>query len=105
MNKEEIIKETKGLGQYIYENTEGVSYEAAMHIGAELVCIGYRRQSETVKEFVKKLKDHFNNLEYNANTKRKTVSVDELREQMDWILHTVAIQSIEDIEREMLEEI
>ena len=58
-----------------------------------------------IKEFVKKLKDHFNNLEYNANTKRKTVSVDELKEQMDWILHTVAIQSIEDIEREMLEEI
>lgn len=105
MNKEETINRTKELGQYIYKNTHDIPYDVAMRIGAELACVGYCQQNTIIKEFVEKLKNHFNNLEYNANTKRKTVSVDELREQMDWILHTVAIQSIEDIEKEMLEEI
>lgn len=49
-----------------------------------------------IEKFSEELIKRFNDLEYQANTPRKTVKVDELRAQMDWILHEVAVNTIKE---------
>ena len=61
-------------------------------------------KSEAYKEFAEKLKEEFLNLQYNAKTNRKTVKIEELKEQMDWLLHTVAIETLENLLKEMVGE-
>lgn len=59
---------------------------------------------KAIKEFAEQLKKDFCDLEFNANTERKTVRVSELREQMDWVLHTVSIEIINNLVNEMTKE-
>lgn len=61
-------------------------------------------KSEAVKEFAERVKESFFNLEYKANTNRKTVKLEELKEQMEWVLHTVAIGTIDNLVKEMVGE-
>ncbi len=61
-------------------------------------------RAEAIKEFAERLKKSFNDLEYQANTTRKTIRIEELREQMDWVLHSVAIEDIDDLVKEMVGE-
>ncbi len=61
-------------------------------------------RAEAIKEFAERLKKDFYDLEFNANTERKTVRVSELRDQMDWVLHTVSIEIINDLVKEMTED-
>lgn len=61
-------------------------------------------KQEAIKEFAEQLKKDFCDLEFNADTERKTVRVSELRDQMDWVLHTVSIEIINDLVKEMTEE-
>lgn len=58
-----------------------------------------------LKRFTQKLKESFKDTEYRAKTERKTISVEELKAQMDWILHEVVINTInETLERFIGEE-
>ena len=61
-------------------------------------------KSEAYKEFAEKAKKEFLNLQYNAKTDRKNVKIEELKEQMDWLLHTVAIETVENLLKEMVGE-
>ena len=61
-------------------------------------------KAEAYKEFAKKLKEEFLNLQYNAKTDRKNVKIEELKEQMNWLLHTVAIETVENLLKEMVGE-
>ena len=61
-------------------------------------------KSEAIKEFAEKAKETFLNLQYNAKTDRKTVKIEELKEQMDWLLHKVAIEMLENLLKEMVGE-
>ena len=56
-----------------------------------------------VQKFAEELIERFNDLEYNANTPRKTVKVDELREQMDWMLHEVVPNTIREFTEKYVE--
>lgn len=60
-------------------------------------------KSEAYKEFAERVKKEFKNLEYQAKTKRKTVSIDELNSQMDWVLHEVALKTIDNLGKELTE--
>lgn len=60
------------------------------------------KPNEAIKEFAEKAKENFLNLQYNAKTDRKTVKIEELKEQMDWLLHTVAIETVENLLKEMV---
>lgn len=60
--------------------------------------------AEACKEFTERLKEHFKALEYNAKTDRKTVKVEELKEQMDWAFHTVTIETIDNLLKEIVGE-
>lgn len=57
-----------------------------------------------IKKFAAELIEKFNDLEYNANTPRKTVKVDERRSQMDWILHEVVTDTIKEFAEKCVEE-
>lgn len=61
-------------------------------------------KTEAIKEFAEKAKETFLNLQYNAKTDRKTVKIEELKEQMDWLLHKVAIEMLENLLKEMVGE-
>lgn len=61
-------------------------------------------KAEASKEFAEKLKEEFLNLQYNAKTNRKTVKIEELKEQMDWLLHTVAIETLDNLLKETIGE-
>lgn len=61
-------------------------------------------KAEAYKTFAEKLKEEFLNLQYNANTDRKNVKIEELKQQMDWLLHTVAIETVENLLKEMVGE-
>lgn len=61
-------------------------------------------KAEAYKTFAEKLKEEFLNLQYNAKTDRKTVKIEELKEQMDWLIHKVAIETVENLLKEMIGE-
>ncbi len=61
-------------------------------------------KAEAYKTFAENLKEEFLNLQCNAKTNRKTVEIEELKEQMDWLLHTVAIETLENLLKEMVGE-
>ena len=58
-----------------------------------------------IENFSEELIKRFNDLEYRANTPRKTIRVDELKSQMDWILHEVAINTIKEFTEKFMEEV
>lgn len=61
-------------------------------------------KTKAYKEFAERLKEEFLNLQYNAKTNRKTVKIEELKKQMDWLLHTVAIETLDNLLKEMVGE-
>lgn len=61
-------------------------------------------KAEAYKEFAEKAKENFLNLQYNAKTDRKNVKIEELSNQMNWLLHAVAIETVENLLKEMVGE-
>lgn len=61
-------------------------------------------KAEAYKEFTEKAKKEFLNLQYNAKTNRKTIKIEEVKEQMDRLLHTVAIETVDNLLKEMVGE-
>lgn len=60
-------------------------------------------KKQAVREFAEKLKESFNSLEYaSSKTKRKTLNVDVVKSQMDWVLHEVTAKEIDDLVKEMV---
>lgn len=58
-------------------------------------------KSEAIEEFVEKLKMQVASLEYNAKTPRKTVPVQTLYEQINWILKDIIPKTIDGVLKEM----
>lgn len=67
-------------------------------------CIKANIKIEAIKEFVEILKKHIKSLEYNANTPRKTITVQMLYDQINWILKEVMPQTIDGALKEMVGE-
>lgn len=59
-------------------------------------------KAEAYKEFAEKAKENFQNLEYSADTDRKTVKVEEMKEQINWVLHSVAAETLDNILEELV---
>lgn len=55
----------------------------------------------TRKEFAERLKKYFNSLDFRVNTHRKTVSVETLHAQVEWVLRDVVIETIDAALKEM----
>lgn len=61
-------------------------------------------ETQAVEQFAERLKEKFNDTEYRAKTKRKTISVEELKAQMNWILHEVVVKNIDETLKEFINE-
>ena len=58
-------------------------------------------RTEAIKEFAEGLKNRIDNLEYTANITRKTVPVETLFTQVNWVLHEVVPETIDNLAKEM----
>ena len=56
------------------------------------------------REIFAEIEKKIHSMHYNANTKRKTVKVEELKEQIDWVLHEVIPNMIADLAKKYMEE-
>ena len=59
-------------------------------------------KAESVKEFAEMLKKHIFCMEYRAETKRKTVSIEKVKELIAWILTKVVIDTVDKTVEEMV---
>lgn len=60
-------------------------------------------RAEAITEFAERLKTAFKQMEYTADIKRKTVTLEELICQANWILREASIDVIDDLLIEMTE--
>ena len=60
---------------------------------------GYRKASDVAREIFEEIEKALSSMQYNANTPRKTVTVEELKEQVDWVLHEVVPNRIADLKK------
>lgn len=66
---------------------------------------GFRlAKTEAIKEFAEKLKESISNMEYRANVQRKTVSVETLYTQVNWVFREIVPKTIDAFVKEMTEE-
>ena len=67
------------------------------HLSLSLFKEGYRNKSDVVREIYEGIRKTLASMEYKTNTSRKTVRVEELIEQMDWVLHCVVPCAISEV--------
>jgi hypothetical protein len=56
-------------------------------------------KTEVAREIFEEIEKAISNLEYRANTPRKTVRVEELKAQVDWVLHEVVPKTIAELKK------
>ena len=93
------------VGVLSYRNGEecfdGLSFEEFIN---EHPTADVAPRSEVAREIFAEIEANINALEYNARTPRKTVSVDELKAQMDWVLREVIPGTLAKIKQKYTEE-
>ena len=67
---------------------------------AKELIVQYQRNA--IEDFEERLKRRFRNLEWKANTTRKTMAIEEVKEQIQWILQDVCIETITELAKEMV---
>ena len=60
-------------------------------------------RAKAIKEFAERLKESISNMEYTANIKRKTVSVETLYTQVNWVFHEIVPKTIDKLVKELAE--
>ena len=63
-----------------------------------------KAKTEVAREIFEEIERRISDLEYNARTPRKTVSVDELRAQINWVMHEVIPATIAELKKKYTEE-
>ena len=97
---EKVVKENEKLQYYNDKLSQGIYYGNGEQFCNRLKLAEQEARKETAREICEKIKSRFNASEYRTNTKRKTIKVEELCEQMDWVLHKVGINIIDEIAKE-----
>ena len=96
-NAVDLIKRQRAeiakLEEYIYRCKSGEEYWVK--------CL-LERPNESVKEFAERLKKNILCMEYIAETKRKTVSIEKVKELIAWILTKVVIDTVDKTVEEMV---
>ena len=60
-------------------------------------------KAEVARGIFEEIDEKIASMKYNANTPRKTVKVEELKEQVDWVLHTVIPQTLAELKKKYTE--
>ena len=79
---------------------EAVDFDAT---AAKMVAKGYQKSSDVAAEIFADIKQKIADLEYNAKVPRKTVTVETLMEQVNWVLHEVVPETLDEIEKKYTE--
>ena len=74
-------------------------------IGNALAAKGYRKSTDVARENFEEIEDAIADLEYRANTPRKTVKVEELKAQVNWVLDEVIPQTLAKLKKKYTEEV
>ena len=61
-------------------------------------------RAEAIREFLAAIEDAISNLEYNVKLKRKTVTVDMLLDQVNWVLHTIIPRRIKQVAADLIDD-
>lgn len=112
MNKqiEEMREDISSADQEYRQLCEGRKCRECFYFSADMVCEsqfiaeklhakGYRKASEVAREIFAEIEKRISTLEYQANTPRKTVKTEELKAQVNWILHEVVPQTIAELKK------
>lgn len=73
------------------------------NIASLIIAHGYCKASEVAEEIFEEIEKALSNARYISKTSRKTVKVEELKEQAEWILHEAVLQIIEPIKKKYAE--
>ena len=66
--------------------------------------LGYRKAADVAEEIFADLEKKIADMEYVVRTSRKTVTVEELINQMNWLLHEVVPETIAELKKKYTEE-
>lgn len=100
----EEIKDLEADYDRVYEQAEADIHANMADGGTSCHWCMDKTKADTIKMVQRVLKESFEVLEYDANINRKTVKVEELYDQVNWVLHEVVPNRIDDVVRELLEE-
>jgi hypothetical protein len=108
MNRDKQLEEMRPLademGKAISNEYERRVLADERKLEAVLKENGWRKASEVASEIFEEIEKSIANLEYSANTPRKTVKVEELKAQVDWILHEVLPKTLAKLKKKYTEE-
>jgi hypothetical protein len=85
------------------DTTNSMNYGFGGWYAKELYAKGYVKASDVAEEIFAEIEKYIANLEYQANTQRKTVRVEELKAQCDWILHEVIPKALAELKKKYTE--
>lgn len=68
---------------------------------AEVKFLKNKIRAEAIKEFAERLKEAFSDLEFEYDPKVRTVKVEEVKSLMDWALHKISIETIQDVAKDI----
>jgi ATP phosphoribosyltransferase len=107
---DEIVREKRELfeeNKWLTEENERLREKADRNLENLKAVLEERNENtivaDTVKEMKERVKERIADMEYNANIQRKTVSKEELLEQVNWVFHEVVPNTIDQIAKEMME--
>ena len=58
-------------------------------------------KAEAIKEFAERLKEAFSDLEFEYDPKLRIVKVEEVKSLVDWALHKISIETIQDAAKDI----
>ena len=61
-------------------------------------------KTEVAREIFAEIKERISSLEYKAKTQRKIIRVEELKDQVNWVLHEVISNTITELENKYTKE-
>lgn len=61
-------------------------------------------RADVAREIFADIESTIDSMEYNANTPRKTVKAEELKEQVDWVLHKVIPETLAALKKKYTED-
>lgn len=107
MNKEKQIEKMANIiALKAFERAHLIDGEENLAdiVATDLYEKGYRKASEVAREIFEEIEKSIVDLEYQAKTPRKTVKVEELKAQCDWILHEIIPKVLAELKKKYTEE-
>ena len=104
MSKKQIEEMAKVLIDYTKKKNIMASHIILEDYAEELYNAGYRKATDVAEEIFAEIEKKIASMEYKVRTSRKTVKVEELIDQMNWLLHKVVPEEIAKLKKKHTED-